>query len=72
MEPAFYAAVEEDYIGGLVIDVFDDSDKDDTEVALLHGCPQSRMLNSVESLLEVYEDMAKVLPVLEIIKGFSG
>ena len=49
-----YAAVEEDYIGGLVIDVFDDSDKDDTEVALLHGCPQSCMPNPVEGLLEVY------------------
>ena len=36
------------------------------DVILLHGCPQSFILNHVEGLLEVYEDMAEVLRVLEI------
>ena len=31
----------------------------DADVVLLHGCPQSCMLNSVEGLLEVYEDMVE-------------
>ena len=44
--------------------VFDDSVKVGADVVLLHGCPQSCMLNLVEGLLEVYEDM--VLLVLEI------
>ena len=38
---------------GLVIEVFDDSDKVGAEVVLLHGCPQSCMPNPVEGLLEV-------------------
>ena len=38
-EPVSYAAVEEDGISGLVIKVFDDSDKVGTDVVLLHGCP---------------------------------
>ena len=67
MEPAFYAAVEEDYIGGLVIDVFDDSDMVGTHVILLHGCLRSCLPSPVKSLLEVYEDMAEVLLVLEIL-----
>ena len=36
------------------------------DVVLLHGCPQSRIPNPVEGLLEVYEDMIEVLLVLEI------
>ena len=52
-EPVSYAAVEEDYISGLVIDVSDDSDKIGADVVLLHGCPQSCMPNRVECLLEV-------------------
>ena len=59
------AAVEEDGTSGLVIEAFDDLDKVCADV-LLHGCPQSCMPNPVESLLEVYEDMAEVLLVLEI------
>ena len=58
-----YAAVEEDGTRCLVIEVYDDSDKVDADVVLLHGCPQSCMPNPVEGLLEVYED---VLLVLEI------
>ena len=46
--------------------MFDDSDKVGTDVLLFHGCPQSRMPNPVEGLLEVYEDMVEILPVLEI------
>ena len=51
---------------GLVAEVFDDLDKVVADVVLLHGCPQSYMPNPVEGLLEVYEDMAEVLLVLEI------
>ena len=65
-EPVSYAAVEEDGTSGLVIEVFDDSDKDGADVVLLHGCPQSCMPNPVDGLLEVCEDMVEVLLVLEI------
>ena len=41
-------------------------DKVCADVVLLHGCPQSCMLNPVKGLLEVYEDMVEVLLVLEI------
>ena len=37
-EPVSYAAVKEDCISGLVIDVLDDSDKVVADV-LLHDCP---------------------------------
>ena len=50
---------------GLVIEVFDDSDKVGADVVLLHGCPQSCMPNAVEGLLKVHEDMVEVLLVLE-------
>ena len=60
-----YAAVEEDYTSGLVIEVFDDSDKIGTDV-LFHGCPRSCMPNPVEGHFEVYEDMVEVLLVQEI------
>ena len=61
-EPVFYAAVEEDGTSGLVMKVFDDSDKVCTDVVLLHGCPESGMPNLVEGPLEVHEDMTGVLP----------
>ena len=66
MEPAFYAAVEEDCTSGLVIEVFDDSVKVGADVVLLLDCSQSCMPNPVRGLLEVYEDMVEVLLVLEI------
>ena len=65
-EPVSYAAVEEDGTSCLVIDIFDDLDKVCADVVLLHGCPESCMPNPVKGLLEVYEDMAEVLLVLEI------
>ena len=65
-EPVSYAVVEEDCTCGLVIEVFDDSDKVGADVVLLHGCPQSCMSYPVESLLKVYEDMVEVLLVLKI------
>ena len=65
MEPVSNAAVEEDGTSGLVIEVFDDSNKVGTD-ALLHGCQQSCVSNPVKGLLEVYEDMVEVLLVLEI------
>ena len=43
-----------------------DSDKVGADVVRLHGCLQICMPNSVEGLLEVYEDMVEVLLVLEI------
>ena len=67
------AAVEEDCTSGLVVEVFDDSDKVGADVALLHGCQQSCMPNPVEGLLEVYEDMVEVLLVLEMFhRGYLG
>ena len=65
-EPVSNVDLEEDCGGGLVIEVFDDPDKVGADVILLHGWPQSCMPNPVEGLLEVYEDMVKVLLVLEI------
>ena len=66
-EPVSYAAAEEGVgTSGLVIEVFNDSDKVGADVVLLHGCPQSCMPNPVEGLLEVYEDMVEVLLALKI------
>ena len=65
-EPVYFAAVEEDCAGGLVIEVFDDLDKVDTDVVLLRGCQQSCMPNPVEGLLEVRVDLVEVLLVLEM------
>ena len=53
-------------VDGLVKEVFDDSEKVDADVVLLHGCLQNCMPNPVEGLLEVYEDMVEGLLVLEI------
>ena len=69
-EPESYAAVEEDGTSGLVIEVFDDFDEVGADVVLLHSCPQSCMPIPVEGLLEVYEDMAEVLLVLEMLLTF--
>ena len=49
-----------------VTELFGESDKVGADGILLHGCPQSRMSNTVEGLLEVYEDMVEVWLVLEI------
>ena len=60
-EPVSSASVEEDCTGGLAIEMFDDSDKVGA-VVLLYSC----MMNSVEGLLEVYEDMEEVLLAVEL------
>ena len=60
------SAIEEDCTGGLVTEVFDDSDVVGADIALLHGCPQSCMSNPVEGFLEVYEDMVAVLLALDM------
>ena len=65
-ERASNPAVEEDCSSGLVIEVFDDSNKVGADVVLLHSCPQSCMPNPVEGFLEVYEEMVEVLLVLKI------
>ena len=59
-EPVSYASVEDDCTSGLVIKVFDDSEKVGSDVVLLHCCPHSCMSNSVEGLLEVYKGMVEV------------
>ena len=55
-----------DCTSGLVLEVFDDSDKVGADVVLLHVCSQNCMPGPVEGLLKVYEDMVEVLLVLEI------
>ena len=62
----FYAAVEKDCTGGLIIEMFDDSDTACADVVLPYGCPQSVMLNPVEGPFEVYEDITVKLLVLEM------
>ena len=62
----FGTSVEKDCTSGLVVEVFDDSDKVGADVVLLHGCPQSCMQNLLDALFEVYEEMVEVLLVLEI------
>ena len=53
-----------DCAGRLVVEAFSGSDQVGIDVIQPHGCPQSRTPNSVERLLEVHEDMVKVLLVL--------
>ena len=60
-----YAAVEEDGTSGLITEVFDDSGKVGTDVVLRCCQTVSCMQNTVEGLLEVYEDMVEVLVVLD-------
>ena len=43
LEPASYAATEEDYTDGLIIKVFDNLDKVGADVVLLHSCLRSCM-----------------------------
>ena len=50
MEPVSCAAVEENGTSGLVIEVFDDTDKVGADVVPLRGCPQSCMPDTVEGL----------------------
>ena len=61
-----YAAVEEDCTSGLVIGVFEHSDKVGADV-LLPGCPQSCMPNTVLGLFEVHENKVEVLLVQQIV-----
>ena len=65
-EPVSHTADEEGCTGSLYVEVFDDSNKVGADVVLLRGCPQSCIPNLVEGLLEVYENIVKVLLVLEI------
>ena len=46
--------------------VFNDSNKFCADVVLLHGRPESCMLNPVEGLLEVNENIVEVFLVLQI------
>ena len=38
-EPVSYAVLEEDFTGGLVVEVFDGSEKDGADVVFLYGYP---------------------------------
>ena len=55
-----------DCAGRLVVEAFYGSDQVVIDVVQPHGCPQSRMPNSVERLLEVHKDMVKALLVLQV------
>ena len=65
-EPFSGVVVMVDSSGRLVVKVFCCSDQVCIDFIQPHGCPQSCMPNSVERLLEVYEDMVKVLLVLQV------
>ena len=65
-EPVSYQVDKEDFSGGPIIEVFDDSNRVVADFVLLHGCPQNCMPNPVEGLLEIYEDIVEVLLLLEI------
>ena len=54
-----------DCAGRLVVEAFYGFDQVVIDVIQPHGCPQSRMPNSVEHL-EVHEDMVKALLVLQV------
>ena len=43
--------------------MYDDSDKVDADVVLLHVCPLSCMPNPVEGFLGVYDDMVDGSPL---------
>ena len=55
-----------DCAGRLVVEALYGSDQVGIDVILPHGCPQSCMPNSIEHLLEIHEDMVKVLLVLQV------
>ena len=65
-EPFSYVVVMVDCAGHLVVEAFYRSDQVAIDVIQPHGWSQSCMSNSVESLLEVHEDMAKALLVLQV------
>ena len=74
-KPVSCAAVEEGCTGGLIIEVFDNSNKVGADVVLVHGYPQSCMPNPVESLVEVFELLtplpsgAALTPAISPISG---
>ena len=65
-EPFSYVVVMADWAGHLVVEAFYGSDQVVIDVIQPHGCPQSCMPNSVQHLLEVQEDVVKVLLVLQV------
>ena len=65
-EPFSNVVVIVDCAGRRVVEAFYGSGQVAIDVIQPHGCPQSCMPNSVERLLEVYEDMLKALLVLEV------
>ena len=65
-EPFSFVVAMVDCTSRFVIEAFYGSDQVVIDVIQPHGCPQSCMPNSVECLLEVHEDMVKVLLVLQV------
>ena len=67
-ERVSYATSEEDCTGGLVMEVFDDSDKVGTDVVLFFMDALNAACQTLSKVfLTFYEDMVEVLLVLEIL-----
>ena len=65
-EPFSYFVVMVDCAGRLVLEAFYGSGQVVIDVIQPYGCPRSCVTNSVERLLEVHEDMVKVLLLLQV------
>ena len=65
-EPSSYVIVV-DYAGRLVVEAFHGFDQDGIDVIQPHGCPQGGMPNSCKRLLEVHEEVVKILLVLHVL-----
>ena len=59
--------IHDDCAGGLVIKMFDDSDKVDTNIVFLHGCPKGCTHYPVKSLHEVNVDIIEIFLMLHVL-----
>ena len=60
LRPVAYAAIEHDFILCLVIQIFSDS----YDVVFSQSCPYAFVPYPANGILEVYEDMVKILPMM--------
>ena len=67
LEPFSYVVVEADCTGRLVVEALYGSDEVGIDIIQPHDCLQSCVTNSVERLLEVHEDVVKVLLLLQVL-----
>ena len=65
-KPISYAVVEDYCTGGIVILVFNGSDKLGANAVLPHGSAQGRMPYRIKGLPEIYEDMIQALLMLKV------